>query len=448
MKLDLPKAAAWMKAAGSVSGAASGWSVDSRTLVEGDVYFALRGEAHDGHDFVEHAFAHGAACAVVARDVPGGGPLLRVSNTLFALQELARNARNAWGGQVIAVTGSAGKTTTKDVIAHFLSVRHLAGKTIGNFNNHVGLPLSILRLPDECRIAVLELGMNHAGEIRSLASIARPQVGVITNIGYAHVEFFQSIDGVAAAKRELIEALPVSGSAVLNADDPRAIRFGAVHAGRTVTYGLDPKADVRAEDIEYLPEGARFRCQGVTFTIPLSGRHGVQNALAGIATVGLFGIRPPELVDAARAIPIGKMRGERLEQNGLTILNDAYNANPEAMRSMLDVLAAVPGQRHIAVLGEMLELGEQSHALHQSVGAHAAHLGLDLLVGVRGDARIMLEAATRAGLPPAKTRFFETSEQAGTALKALLQPGDAILFKGSRGVRVERALETLLEGGV
>jgi UDP-N-acetylmuramoyl-tripeptide--D-alanyl-D-alanine ligase len=445
MKLELARAQVWMDAQGTVFGSASGWSIDSRTLAAGDVYFALKGPVHDGHDFVAQAFERGACCAVVERDFPGVGPLLRVSNTHFALKQLAREARIEWRGDVIGVTGSAGKTTTKDVIAHFLAVRHRVGKTVGNFNNEVGLPLSILRLADDCRIAVLEMGMNHAGEIRELATIAGPRAGVITNVGYAHAEFFRSIEGVAAAKRELIEALPASGVAVLNADDARVVRFAAIHPGRSITYGFSPEADVRGESLELLPDGARFRCRSVDFKIPLLGRHGALNVLAGIATAGIFGIKPGELGPAAAAIPVAKMRGERMERGGVIVLNDAYNANPEAMFSMLEVLAATPARRHVAVLGEMLELGAQSEKLHRAVGERAAAAKIDLLVGIRGAARVMIEEATRHGMPAAATLFFDDSAGAGAALRHLVQPGDAILFKGSRAVHVEQALEKLLE---
>ena len=428
-----------------IDGTASGWSIDTRTLASGDVYFALHGDVHDGHSFLPQAFERGAMCAVIDREPTAAGRYLRVNDTGFALQKLAQEARRAWGGSVVGVTGSAGKTTTKDVIAHFLSVRQPVGKTIGNLNNHIGVPLSILRIPDECRVAVLEMGMNHAGEIRALAAIAEPKVAVITNVGYAHIEFFQSIDGIAAAKRELVESLTASGTAVLNADDPRVMRFAAIHVGRSITYGFDPSADTRATDVELLPDRSRFRSGGVTFSVPLTGRHGVSNVLAGIATARIFGIKPAELVAAAETIPIGKMRGERIQRNGLTILNDSYNANPEAMRGMLDVLAATPGQRHVAVLGEMLELGSQSEALHRSVGKHAAAHKLDLLIGIGEASPWMLDEAIRAGLPSQSVLFFEDSAAAGRALKSLLKPGDAILFKGSRGVRVERALEALLE---
>ena len=240
----------------------SGWSVDTRTQKAGDVYFALRGPLHDGHDFVRIAVEKGAAAVIVERACGVEGELV-VSDSLRAMQELGAWARDEWGGRAVGVTGSAGKTTTKDAIAHLLAVAAPVGKTAGNFNNHVGVPLSILRLPDDCRAAVLEMGMNHSGEIRELAAIAKPQVGVVTNVGYAHVEFFDSIEGVAAAKRELIEALPADGVAVLNADDVRVAGFREAHAGRSVTFGFAENADVRAESVEASGAGMRFRALGV-----------------------------------------------------------------------------------------------------------------------------------------------------------------------------------------
>src|SRR6266404_899365 len=222
---------------GGAVGVVSGWSVDTRSLVAGDLYFALRGSCHDGHDYVEQAIQKGAAGVVVDHPIEGISNALVVQDTLTALQSLASRARKRWGGRAIGVTGSAGKTTTKDAIAHLLSAEMKVGKTIGNLNNHVGVPLSILRLPEDCRVAILEMGMNHAGEIRELARIARPNVGVVTNVGYAHTEYFDNIEGVALAKRELIDALPADGTAVLNADDPRVASWETL-APRAVTFGF------------------------------------------------------------------------------------------------------------------------------------------------------------------------------------------------------------------
>jgi UDP-N-acetylmuramoyl-tripeptide--D-alanyl-D-alanine ligase len=445
MTLDWDEVAVAMgTAAASVPGRKiSGWSIDSRTIAPGDLFFALRGPQNDGHDYVDAALEKGAAGAVVDHDL-GQPSLLVVDDTLAALQRLAAWARCRWGGRVVGVTGSAGKTTTKDAIAHLLAVEKKVGKTIGNLNNHFGLPLSILRLPDESDVAVLEMGMNHAGEIRALARLARPDVGVVTNVGYAHVEAFGSIEGIALAKRELVEELPVDGVAVLNADDRLVAGFRAAQRGRVVTFGLAENADVRAEDIEFGVDTVRFRHRGVGFESPLVGRHGLSNALAGLAVAETFGIAPERLRDAVRSLSPGKMRGERLERNGVIIWNDSYNSNPEAARAMLDVLRETPARRRIAVLGEMLELGQSTEPLHREVGKYLAEQGIDVLLGVRGAARFMVEEAVRAGLSDSAAYFFEDPALAGDFLRGMLRQGDAILFKGSRGVKVERALERIL----
>jgi UDP-N-acetylmuramoyl-tripeptide--D-alanyl-D-alanine ligase len=317
-------------------------------------------------------------------------------------------------------------------------------KAAGNLNNHVGLPLSLLRVDDATQVAVLEMGMNHAGEIRALAGIARPQVGVVTNVGWAHIENFDSIEGIAAAKRELVESLGESGTAVLNADDPRVAAFARAHPGRTVLYGQSPEAGIRAEDVEYLPEGVKFRVGDVNFESELTGRHGVSNLLAGMAVAGIYGIRPERLTAIVRGIRPQKMRGERLLVRGVLVYNDCYNSNPDAARAMLDVLRDTPAKRRIAVLGEMLELGRWAEPLHSGVGQHAVECGVDVLVGIRGAASYMLDAAKRAGLRDDAAFFFDHPTEAGHLAARLAQPGDAILFKGSRGVHVEEALEQFL----
>ncbi|MEO8595064.1 MAG: UDP-N-acetylmuramoyl-tripeptide--D-alanyl-D-alanine ligase [Candidatus Solibacter sp.] len=415
----------------------SGWSVDTRTQNPGDVYFALRGPNHDGHSFLGAAREKGAAAVAVDRESGTPGELV-VQDTERALQDLGAWARMQWGGRVIGVTGSAGKTTTKDAIAHLLETEVAVGKTNGNFNNQVGVPLSLLRLPDGCRAGVIEMGMNHAGEIRRLAEMARPEVGVVTNVGYAHLEFFDSIEGIAAAKRELIEGLPQDGVAVLNADDARVAAFAGVHPGRSVTFGFAEGADVRAEDVEYGAAGAKFRAAGVQFESALIGRHGVMNLLAAIAVAREFGVSAAHLREAVAGFTAGNMRGQRSEYKGIVIWNDCYNSNPEAAQSMLDVLRETPAVRRIAVLGEMLELGSASEELHRRVGRYAASRGVDLLIGVRGAARAMADAAAQDGMA---AEFFEDAADAGERVKEVARAGDAVLFKGSRGVKVERALE-------
>jgi UDP-N-acetylmuramoyl-tripeptide--D-alanyl-D-alanine ligase len=308
----------------------------------------------------------------------------------------------------------------------------------------VGVPLSILRLPGACQVGVLEMGMNHAGEIRDLAAIARPDMGVVTNVGYAHVEFFDSIEGVAAAKRELIEGLPRDGVAVLNADDARVLRFRDTHPGRSVTFGFSADADVRAEAAEFRAGGSSFRVEGVDYETGLVGRHAVMNLLAAIAVAREFGIPPGRMRDAVASFVAGRMRGERLEHRGILVWNDCYNSNPEAAQSMIDVLGESPAARRIAVLGEMLELGRATEQLHRQVGKYAAGHGVDLLIGVQGAAQAMVEAAIDAGLPVDAGQFFAQPAGAGDFAREKARAGDAILFKGSRGVHVERALERFL----
>jgi UDP-N-acetylmuramoyl-tripeptide--D-alanyl-D-alanine ligase len=425
----------------------TGWSVDSRTVAPGDLFFALRGPNHDGNAYVDGALRKGAVAAIVDQKKANAGeddPVLVVQDSLVALQKIASWARNQWNGEVVGVTGSAGKTSTKDVMAEMLSVKMPAGKTIGNFNNHVGVPLSILRLPSQARVAVLEIGMNHAGEIRDLSAIARPRIGVVTNVGHAHMEGFDSIEGVAAAKRELIEALPSDGVAILNADDPLVARFRDVHPGRTITFGLNEGADVRAEQVEYSSVGVRFQVDGVQFESRLMGRHSVLNLLAGIAVALLYDIRSEELTGVVSGLSAGSMRGQRFEHNGILILNDCYNSNPDAARAMIDVLRETPAKRRIAVLGEMLELGRWAESLHREVGNYVANCGIDVLIGIRGAARHLVDAAKEAGQSVDAAFFFPDTSTAGDYLRQIARPGDVILFKGSRGTHVEQALERFI----
>jgi UDP-N-acetylmuramoyl-tripeptide--D-alanyl-D-alanine ligase len=434
-----------MGATTALSGDVCSWSIDSRTLQPGDVFFALKGDVHDGHRFARAALEGGAAAVVVQEEVSSDTRVIRVDDTLGALQKLASWARERWGGVVAGVTGSAGKTSTKDVVAALIGSGLPTGRTIGNFNNHIGVPLSILRLPDDARAGVLEMGMNHAGEIALLAEMARPEIGIVTNVGYAHVENFEDgIEGVARAKRELIEGLPADGTAILNYDDKRVRSFSEAHRGKTIYYGFSPEADVRAEDVQLREDGVSFRVRKSVFATRLMGRHSVHNILAGIAAARVFGIDESRLQQAVSSLEPGRMRGERIERNGIRIVNDCYNSNPEALRSMLDALKDIPARRRIAVLGEMLELGRWAEELHRDAGSYAARCGITVLVGIRGVAQALLLGAVDAGLRKDAAYFFEDPAEAGIWLRGFAQPGDAILFKGSRGTRVERALESFL----
>ncbi len=441
MEIELREVARALGLSIEPNGIVTGWSIDSRTIARGDLFFALHGPNHDGHEHIDEVFRKGAAAVVADRDVEADGLVLRVEDSLAALQQIAKRVREMWAGSVIGVTGSAGKTTTKDVIAEMLATQMKTAKTVGNLNNHVGVPLSLLRLDENARVAVIEMGMNHAGEIRDLAAIAKPEVGVVTNVGTAHMEAFESIEGVAAAKCELIESLPEGGTAVLNADD---VLVAAMARGKTVLYGLSAEADVRAEDVEHSSDGVKFRVGATRFRTALHGRHSVSNILAGLAVAQVYGIAPERLVETIQNLRPGKMRGERFEHRGILVYNDCYNSNPDAVRAMLDVLRDTPARRRIAVLGEMLELGRWAEPLHRDVGSYAAGQGLDVLVGIRGAAWSLVDAAKLAGLSAGAALFFDDPVEAGRAVRAIAQPGDAILFKGSRGVHVERALEQFL----
>jgi UDP-N-acetylmuramoyl-tripeptide--D-alanyl-D-alanine ligase len=300
----------------------------------------------------------------------------------------------------------------------------------------------MLRVPQEAEVAVLEYGMNHAGEIAALAEVVRPDIAVVTNVGHAHIENFDSVDGIAAAKRELVEALPRGGMAVLNFDDERVRAFSRAD---TIYYGLEEGAHVRAKNVELRADGVRFEVDGVKFVSSMQGRHAIRNILAALSVARLFNIPLADTVEPVRALAPGKMRGERFTRNGIDIINDCYNSNPDAVRGMLDVLRDLPAQRKIAVLGEMLELGRWSEPLHREAGLYAARCEVSVLVGIRGDARFLVESAVNAGLSSDAAYFFENPEQAGLQLRSIAREGDAILFKGSRGTRVERALEKFLE---
>jgi UDP-N-acetylmuramoyl-tripeptide--D-alanyl-D-alanine ligase len=433
---------------------ASGYSIDSRTIDEGDIFFAVKGEKFDGHDFVLEAFNRGARAAVVLRSKLIGLPEEAKKRTLLvvdhdpltALQLLAAAVRRHWGKRVIAVTGSAGKTTTKDAIAAVLATKFNVLKSQGNLNNGFGLPLQLLKLGHEHDMAVVELGMSASGEIASLARIAAPDWGVVTNVGNAHAQNFpDGIAGIARAKYELVEALPPTGVAFLNCDDSYVSQFGRGFTGKTVYFGNGPCAEPHSEDIEELGSaGIRFRveAEGKSAKVVLSllGRHNVTNATAAIA-VGLeSGISLAECARALALLQPADKRGEVLSIRGASLINDCYNSNPEALKSMIQTLAAVPAQRRILIAGEMLELGRESASLHRACGVAAAAQLIDIVIGVRGMARHLVDGAEEAGT---EAHFFESPAEAGTWLARELRAGDAVLLKASRGVRLEHALDAL-----
>jgi UDP-N-acetylmuramoyl-tripeptide--D-alanyl-D-alanine ligase len=428
----------------------SGYSIDSRTVASGELFFAVRGERLDGHNYVAAAFERGAVAAVVSRervstlpDAALASPLLIAEDPLLALHALAAHVRRQWGKRVVAVTGSAGKTTTKDAIAAALGAKFDVLKSLGNLNNSFGLPLQLLRLKREHEYAVIEMGMNHAGEIAALARIASPDWGVVTNVGTAHIEnFSEGQAGIARSKFELVEALPSNGIAFLNCDDPYVSQFGRDFQGEVIYFGAGPCADPQfleaREDLAGLHVKFRAGERVGQFTLNMLGVHNAANALAGLAVALEAGVDLDAAVAALESLTAGDQRGEVIEIGGAILLNDSYNSNPEALRSMIRTLATRPGRRRILVAGEMLEQGEYGRALHAACGRAAAEAGLDLVVGVHGNAEHLAAAACAGGVP---SLFLPDAEAAGRWLVQNLREGDVVLVKGSRGVHLERTIE-------
>jgi UDP-N-acetylmuramoyl-tripeptide--D-alanyl-D-alanine ligase len=452
MKLPLARVAEILTAGGEFDpkAVAQAYSIDSRTIQPGNLFFAVKGERMDGHDFVQQALEKGSVAAVVRRDRISDYPvktgLISVDDTLVALQTLGAAVRRLWGKPLVGVTGSAGKTTTKEAIAHVLSQRFRVLKSEGNFNNHFGLPLMLLKIEPEHQAAVIEMGMSHRGEIAALAKIAQPEIGVVTNVAPVHLEFFNSVAEIARAKYELIESLPASGTAILNADDEYVSQFGRDFRGKVVLYGLQSTADIRAENVkqngsegsvfDVVADGHRERA-----TLRLVGMHNVYNALAAVA-VGLDrGLSLSEATGALATLAPADKRGAVVQLGNITIINDCYNSNPTALNAMVDTLATMPAKRRIVVAGEMLELGPEGEELHRRSGRHMAEKRIDLLVGVRGLAKPMVEAARQAGM---QAEFLATPEEAGEWLAREGREGDVVLLKASRGVKLERALEALV----
>lgn len=448
---------------GNVSTEATGVSIDTRTIRPGNLFVAVKGPRFDGHDFVAQALEQGAAGAVVARSefqVREGAwrPLLDrhflilVDDPLAALQAFAAWHRMRFNLPLIGVTGSNGKTTTKEMTAAILSQRGPVLKTEGNLNNYIGLPLSLLRLDSGHRAAVLEMGISLKGEMRRLCEIARPTIGLITNIGPAHLEFLGSLEGVAEEKGSLFEAVRDNGTAVINLNDPHLAPW-ATRISKAWTFALDAPADVTATEIR--PEGL-----GIGFSLTLhrtgeagrirlatSGRHQVANALGAAAVAGALGYGLDEIRAGLAAFRPVALRAEVLEVNGKTILLDAYNANPASMKAALEMLAAFPrrerASRKIALLGDMLELGTFSESAHREVGEAAARTGVDLLIAVGRWAWAMAAGARRAGIAGEKVAAYADLPSLQKEFLNYVREGDVLLIKGSRGMRMETALAWL-----
>ena len=446
---------------GSPAMTIGGISIDSRKLAAGDFFVAIRGERFDGHQFVGDVLARGASGVLLdtlpgdvtsGRDGAADGPvLIRAKDTTVALQAVARHVRRLAGCRVVAITGSAGKTTTKEVTAELLSARYRVFRNKGNLNNHIGLPLSLLELRDKPDVAVVELGMNHHGEIRTLVGIAEPDVRVWTNVGDAHLGFFESPDAIADAKGEILELAASDTLLVANANDGRIMSRAADFAGRVVTFGIETPADVEARGVEALGlEGTaaaiHTRHGEARIRTPLLGMGNLANVLAATAVALELGISLSDVVEKIADLRPAAHRGELLRlPGGVTIVDDSYNSSPSALMRALETIGAATGSaRKAAVLGEMLELGAHAERLHAECGRAAAGAGLDWLIAVGGAAaRSMATAAVSSGMPPGAVAHVANREEAVAVTLERVRPGDLILVKGSRGIGTDFVVDRL-----
>lgn len=431
----------------------AGVSTDSRSIKPGELFFALRGERFDGHDFVGAALARGAVGAVVARvpaNVAGAREfcLISVPDPLSALQQWAKTYRAQFDLVAVGVTGSTGKTTTKEMVARVLGLRWQTLATPGNFNNEIGLPLTLCQLGPEHGALVVEMGMRGRGEIAFLCSLAQPNSGVITNVGPAHLERLGSLENIAAAKGELLASLAPGSLAVLNYDDPYCRRLGEKSHCTVRYYGFDPGAQVRAREVRPTPQGyactVLFEGEPVALHLPLWGRHNVANALAALTLGFYLGLAPQAMVQTLAEMRAGGMRLEAIPgPRGSLVLNDAYNANPASTKAALTVLAERRPERAVAVLGDMLELGTYAGPAHREVGEMAAALKIDLLVTIGSLAAEAARAAVAAGMPAHRVHVFATKEEALPFLRENLRAGDLVLVKASRALALEHLVAAL-----
>ncbi len=436
---------------GSPSVRFSGYGIDSRRIKSNQLFFAVSGE-RDGHAFIRHAAQQGAAGAVVSREISDPGhemTLIRVDDTLSALHNLARSLLKEHPLRVVGITGSTGKTTTKEFTAFLLSQRYQVLKSEGNYNNHLGLPLSILNLQPGHEIAVLEYGMSAPGEIMDLTKIAPPDTAVITNVHPVHLEHFESLDKIASAKQEILAGMKSGGTAVLNQDDPLIRKMNTDKAGKVIHFGTNGSGDIKARNIhlqgwEKIDFELFYMEKYYPASIPFFNRGYLYNFLAAAAVSLEFSIDGDDLVSRARELHPFDMRGQLLFPGRNTkVIDDSYNSNPAALDEALKTLAVLPGKRKIAVLGDMLELGKNAEEYHLQAGRTAAKLGIDILAAAGELASCIAEGARNAGLPSHRIYTYANSSEAARKFPALVQPDDVILVKGSRGIKMEKIIDEL-----
>jgi len=420
--------------------------IDSREVKPDSVFFAIKGERLDGHQFVPQALetARGAVVARIPESVARDKGIVRVADTTKALQELARSIRNRYKFLLIAITGSAGKTTTKEMIATLVATERRTWKSWGNFNNLIGCPLCIDNTPDDAEVVVSEMGMNHKGEIALLAGLTHPDVGVYTNIGPVHIEFFGTIEKIAEAKKELLDNLAPSGTVVLNVDNEYVMNISRGFTGRKVTYGIDHTADFRPVNIvERGLFGARFTLHERIFDLALPGRHNLENLLAAIATARAIGISWEGIERGVREVKPAYHRGVMIPWRGATLYDDSYNSNPYALSRALSLLqqADVLGRR-IAVIGDMLELGERELEYHYEAGREIPN-AVDIVVAVGRRSEALLDGARHAGFSDERLYHFDDAEAAAAFLQTFIRRGDLVLVKASRGIGLDKIVTKL-----
>ena len=423
---------------------------DSRKVRSGDLFVALKGAKADGHDFAETAINHGAVAALVSRPISEKLPSIEVEDTLRAYGEIAAGYRKLTGVKVVGITGSVGKTTTKEMTASVLEAVYHTAKTEGNHNNNLGLPMTIMDMPENTEVAVLEMGMNHSGEMEYLSDIARPDLAIITNIGTMHIEHLGTREGILQAKLEIMRGMPDDGAGVFNGDEPLLWNIRAIGKHKKYYYGIENHAcDVTATDIVELDDGVRFVVHGFgqqfELFVPMLGRHAVYNALAATTVGLLLGVKPEQIQARFSSFHNTGMRQKIYVKNGVTIIEDCYNAGPESTEAALDVLAGIKTDgRRIAGLGDMRELGNRSAAEHYRIGRLAVGKA-DLLLTYGEHSVRTLTGAITGGMNPKNTDHFDTHEDMAHMLKMRVSEGDVVLFKGSRGMRMEKVLQLFLD---
>jgi UDP-N-acetylmuramoyl-tripeptide--D-alanyl-D-alanine ligase len=423
---------------------------DSRNVGKGDVFVAIETENDDGHRYVKNALNQGAAAAIVARKkLAGFSPdekkrLIAVADPLAGLQAIAAKYRSTLPCRMVGITGSSGKTTARTFVSAVLRQELVVGETQGNWNNHLGVPLSLLRFTGKEDAGVLEMGANHAREIHVLSGIVRPDIGIITNVGYAHIGYFGSLSNILKAKFEIVDGMEKSGTLVLNGDDALLVRRAKTGRRRTVFFGMSPRCDFRAENIRLTRDRRMtFSVRGDRYEIPMPGRHFVYNALAAIAVAHEFGIAKHGVDSAFAQLKPVAMRGGIRKKAGITFIVDCYNANPSSMKSGIELLCDVAGLKpKVAIVGDMLELGRYSTRLHRALGRQLAAANVERVLAVGECAQTVARGATDNGMPAAKILTAATSADAATLAGKFLRRGDTVLLKGSRGIH----LETVLEG--